>query len=73
MKLLTKIINKKGHVVLICKQDKFFGLYKKTVEFIATKEYPKGYWNWRQSPNNKEVDELTSYDLDNLCNLNKIN
>ena len=68
MRLLSKKINNKGHVILTCKQARFFGIYKKTVEFIATKEYPKGYWNWRQKDKETPINQITAFELDVLCN-----
>jgi hypothetical protein len=64
MRAIKKEINEKGHIVLTCETSLLFGLIKKEVEFIATKEYPKGYWDWRKLPNKTLVPCSLSFQLD---------
>jgi len=64
MKLLKKEINEKGHAVITCQSSILFGLIKKEVRFIATEQYPKGYWNWMRMSDGILVEDRLSYQLD---------
>ena len=46
-----------------------FGFFKKvkTREFEATKEFPKGYWNWLELPNHELVPDTLSFQLSAWC------
>ncbi len=66
MKLITKFKNEKGHIIITCEKPMLFGVLHKTIQFIATEESPKGYWNWKQMHSNFAVDEMQSYELDNI-------
>jgi hypothetical protein len=68
MKVVEKIVNEDGRINLICEEAKLFGLFKTKKHFIATKEFPKGFWNWKDLSNRSEVDEETAFQLDNKCN-----
>jgi hypothetical protein len=67
MKAVKKEINEKGHIILTCEDSVLFGLLKIQTKFIATKEYPKGYWNWRKLPNKTLVSDTMSFQLDSWC------
>lgn len=60
-------ITEEGHILLTCELSFLFGLIKRNVQFIATKEYPKGYWNWRSMPNKMLVNDNMSFQLDSWC------
>lgn len=67
MKAIKKETNKKGHIILTCETSILFGLFKPKKQFIATREYIKGYWNWRNLPNKTLVGVEKSMMLDELC------
>jgi len=71
MKLITKFKNEKGHIIITCEKPILFGVFHKTIQFIATEESPKGYWNWKQihDNDNDDVDEIQAYELDNFLQL----
>lgn len=41
-------------------------------KFIATKEYPKGYWNWMELPNNERVGDKLSFQLNDWLELDEL-
>ena len=67
MKAIKKETNEKGNIILTCETSGLFGLIKKEVQFIATEENPKGYWNWRKLPNKTLVYDNLSFQLDSWC------
>lgn len=67
MKAIKKETNGKGHIILTCEDSVLFGLFKPQKQFIATKEYPKGYWDWRKLPNKTLVGDGMSFQLDSWC------
>ena len=67
MKANKKEKNEKGHIILTCEYSVLFGLFKLQKHFIATEEYPKGYWNWRKMPNKTLVGGGMSFQLDSWC------
>ena len=67
MKAIKKETNENGNIILTCETSFLFGLIKKEVQFIATEEYPKGYWNWRKLPNKTLVHDNLSFQLDSWC------
>jgi len=68
MKIINKTINENGQIKIICEETKFFGLLKKEKQFIATKEYPKGFWDWKDLSNRAKVEEDIAFQLDNKIN-----
>ncbi len=66
MKFIKKETTKEG-IVLTCEESYLFGLIKLKVKFIASKEYPKGYWDWATYPDRKLVGFNTSIQLDRYC------
>jgi hypothetical protein len=67
MKAIKKETNENGNIILTCETSVLFGLIKKEVQFIATEEYPRGYWNWRKLPNKTLVYDSLSFQLDSWC------
>lgn len=67
MKAIKKETNKKGHIILTCETSILFGLFKPKKQFIATRQYCKGYWNWRKLPDKTLVGDKTAFQLDELC------
>jgi len=66
MKFIKKETTKEG-IILTCEESYLFGLIKLKVKFIASKEYPKGYWDWATYPDRKLVGFNTSVQLDRYC------
>ena len=64
MRAVKKEVNERGHIILSCEETFLFGLFKLNKQFMATKEYPKGYWNWRKLPNKTTVGTMMSFQLD---------
>ena len=64
MKAISKEINEKGYMILTCENSVLFGLFKPQTKFIATKEFPTGYWDWRELPNKTLVGDHMSFQLD---------
>jgi len=61
MKMISKeIINNK--TVITTESKGFFR--KKIRQFEATREYPKGYWNWLELPNRKIIYGILTFQLD---------
>lgn len=67
MKAIERKGNEKGHVILTCESSYLFGLLKPKTKFLATKEYPRGYWNWRKLPNKTLIGTKLSFQLDDWC------
>lgn len=66
MKVLRKEIDEKGHIILICER-KILGVIKKKESYVATREYVKGYWNWRKLPDKRIVHDHLSFQLNEWC------
>ena len=54
-----------GRYVLVCSRRLLF--WEKDVKFLATREYPPGYWSWLSLPNLKLVGGCLSFQLDAWC------
>jgi len=70
MRAIRKEKNEKGHIILTCEDEvKNFWGKKKTIttQYIATKEYPKGYWDWRLLPDKTLIGDRMSFQLDSWC------
>jgi hypothetical protein len=67
MRAIKKEVNEKGHIILTCEDSLFFGLHKSKVQFIATEEFPSGYWNWRKLPDKTLVGYSMCFQLDSWC------
>ena len=67
MKAKSKEVKENGHIILTCEKSTVFGLIKKEVQYLATEEYPSGYWNWRKLPNKVLVGDDMSFQLDSWC------
>jgi len=67
MKAIKKETNEKGHITMTCEDSVLFGLFKPQKKFIATEQYVKGYWKWRQLPNKTLVGDAMSFQLDSWC------
>ena len=68
MKIIDKIINENGQIKVVCEETILFGLFKREKQFLATKEHPKGFWNWKDLSNRAEVEEDIAFELDNKIN-----
>lgn len=67
MKAIKKETNEKGNIILTCETTLLFGLINLKTKYIATKEYPRGYWNWAKLPNKTLVNDMLSFQLDSWC------
>lgn len=67
MKAIKKETNEKGHIILTCESSYFGGVFKPKTKFIATKQYIKGHWDWRELPNKTLVGDYMSFQLDSWC------
>jgi hypothetical protein len=67
MRVLKKEKCENGNIILTCEDSIFFGLIKKEIQFIATEEFPKGYWNWRMLPDRLLICDSISFQLDSWC------
>lgn len=70
----TRIVwdgNKKTFKILTETPRKVFGFKLKPIirEFSATKEYPKGHWDWVEIPDNTLVPDRLSFQLDKWMEL----
>lgn len=63
MKALKREI-KDGNIILTVEDELFFGLIKKQTQYIGTREFPKGYWDWRLLPNKTLIGDRMSFQLD---------
>jgi len=63
MNIIKREITESGATILIEEASYLFGLIKKKTKYIATRESPKGYWNWRKLPNRKLVPDFKSFEL----------
>jgi hypothetical protein len=66
MKVVSRRLDEKGNIILECEEvSKFLWIEKiKTIEYIATTEFPKGYWDWRELPDRTLVGDHMSFQLD---------
>jgi hypothetical protein len=67
MRIIKKQEYQDGSIIITCEKSLFFGLFKTTNRFVATEEYPKGYWNWATYPNRDIVGGRLSFQLDRWC------
>ena len=63
MKCIDRI-EENNSTVLVIEKKILFGLLKYQDRYIATEEFPKGYWNWRKLPNRTLVGSSISFQLD---------
>lgn len=65
MRAISRRLNR-DNIILSCEEDINFLFFKKTVksEYIATEEFPKGYWNWRKLPDKTLISSHLSFQLD---------
>jgi hypothetical protein len=54
-------------VIIRAKELDLFGLFYKEVSYIATTEYPEGYFIWAKLPLRSPVDYETSLQLSRWC------
>ncbi len=66
MKVISKEYSSNGNIDVLCEESRILGFRKIKIHYHATKEQPKGYWNWK-SPT-RDIDGLTIFKLDNYCN-----
>jgi hypothetical protein len=72
MKVISKEQDPQGKTILVCEQRLFF-FWKRTQKFLATREFPKGYWEWLRFPNmNKLWNDKLSFQLDAWNKIYKI-
>jgi len=70
MKMLSRGIQKlkygdiEQQVTTITCEQTFLFFWKRKRKFMATKEYPTGYWNWFRMPNMTNVSNAVSFRLD---------
>jgi hypothetical protein len=67
MRAIKKEVNEKGEILLTCAEDYFFGMVTKKTQYIATEEYPKGYWNWRKMPDKTLLNDMLFFQLNSWC------
>ncbi len=68
MKIVSKNFNLNGQVDVLCEKAKILGLGKTKIHYRATKELPKGFWDWSMKASEKQIEGLTVFKLDNFCN-----
>ena len=71
MKAIKREVNKKGHIILTCEEEKKISRFlrkprieKVETQFIATEEFPKGYWKWRLLPDKTLISDNLCFQLD---------
>lgn len=65
MRAISRRLDGKN-IILSCEDDINFIFFKKKIkfEYIATEEYPKGYWNWRKLPDKTLIYGDLTFQLD---------
>ena len=67
MKFLSKECGKNGEIEVICEESSILGLRKIKTSYRATKELPKGFWNWEKESASSKIDGLMLFRLDDYC------
>jgi len=67
MKILSKKCGENGGIEVICEESSILGFRKTKTHYHATKEQPKGFWNWEAKSNKKKIDGLMLFKLDDYC------
>jgi len=63
MKLIRKERDSKDRDILVCESRFLF--WKWICKFLATNEFPTGYWEWLQLPDKKKIySNYLSFQLD---------
>ena len=66
MRAISRSKDEKGNAILVCEEETKFLWMKnvKQTEYIATEEFPTGYWNWRLLPDKTLINSHLSFQLD---------
>ena len=55
-KVTSREVN--GEETVLEVETSFLFFWKKHTRFIATEEFPRGYWDWKRLPNHTLIDDV---------------